>query len=202
MPANANSDRSAAGFSRGPAGTLLFWLGGGLFMMFMIAGLVQSYSGGHWLPPVGVEYTTQLNALERDRGPAATLPEVRTAARIDFDNEIAVRRLLESARQVGNQDDELWALLALARLKPEDSQVRLDLAAALLDRGRPSEAFAQARFAVWLAPDNPDGFCHLGRSLQQLGRHQEAAGAYRHALDLDPSSAAARSGLQSSRRGN
>ncbi len=190
---------TAAPFS---GGAILLWLGGSLFLISMVAGVVRSMQSGHWLPPVAVEYTTELDALVQARGSATTLPEVRIAAKIDFDNEQAVNRLLENARAANNSDDELWALLALARLNPEDGRVRTDLALALLEQGRPADAYAQARFAVWLVPDSSEPFCHLGAALRQLGYHQQAAAAYRRALDIEPTSATARAGLQSSLAGS
>jgi Flp pilus assembly protein TadD len=112
-----------------------------------------------------------------------------------------VRRLLESAREAGAADDVLWALTALARLKPEDTQVRSQLASELLRRGRASEALTQASFAAWLAPDSCDAYCCLGDALWALGDKQQAAAAYRRALDLDPNSEAAQTALTVALRG-
>jgi len=177
------------------------WTAAAVFVLSMLAGIARSISVGHLLPPVGVEYTTELDGLIQAHGGAA-LPKVRSAAKIDFDNEMAVKRLLQSAREAGNQEDIEWALVALVRLKPEDVQIRNELVAAMLEQGRAAEAFTQARFVIWLTPDSPEAHCNLGAALTLLDQPQQAAMAYRRALELDPGSETARRGLESSSGGS
>jgi Flp pilus assembly protein TadD len=180
---------------------VLFWLGVAVFAASIAAGLFRSFAMHRWLPPIGVEYTTELEALVREHGGAAVLPQIRSAAKIDFDNEAAVTRLLQTARQAGAADEALWALVALARLKPEDPLVRTDLATELLRHGRADEALKQAAFAAWLAPDSCEVHCCLGHVFAARGQREEAAAAYRYALQLDPTSEAAQTALSLSLSG-
>jgi Flp pilus assembly protein TadD len=179
----------------------LFWVGVAIFMASIAAGLFRSFSAHRWLPQVGVEYTTELDALVRRHGSAAVLPQIRSAAKIDFDNEMAVTRLLQTAREAGASDDALWALVAMARLKPEDPRVRTELATELLHHGRAGEALTQAAFAAWLAPNSCEVYCNFGDVLAATGQREQAAAAYRRALELDPASEAARTALSLSLRG-
>ena len=184
-----------------PGGPVMMWIGVAVFLSSMAAGLVRSFATRHGLPRVGVEYKTELNEIVRERGGVAALPQVRSAARIDFDNEMAVTGLLDSARQAGRNDDIVWALSVLVRLRPEDGQVRNDLALALLIQGRVIEAQPHAAFAVRLAPDSATAHCNLGAALLGLGHKQQAATAYRRALELDPASEPARLALEFPLRG-
>jgi tetratricopeptide (TPR) repeat protein len=61
------------------------------------------------------------------------------------------------------------------------------------------ERFAEAADAYWsvieVAPRSADAWAHRGRALAALGRRDEAAGAWREALAIDPGNAAAREAL-------
>jgi Flp pilus assembly protein TadD len=126
---------------------------------------------------------------------------LRSAARIDFDNELAVSNLLAAARQAGQREDALWALLILARLRPEDVKVRNELASELLTHGRASEALSQAAFAAWLDPRSAEAYCHLGMALESLGQKEQAAAVFHRALEIDPTSKAANAALTLRRKG-
>ena len=170
-------------------------------MLCMLAGLMRSLILDHGLPGVGVEYNTELNAFVQARGYVAALPQIRSAARIDFDNEAAVTELLAAARRAGDALLRIDALVALAGMKPEDAPIRNELVSALLGQGRVGEALAQGRFAVHLSPDLPAAHCNLGAALLGLGRNREAAAAYRQAIELDPESQTARLALEFPLRG-
>jgi protein O-GlcNAc transferase len=58
-----------------------------------------------------------------------------------------------------------------------------------LQDGHPEAALVLIARAAALAPDEPRHHFGLGQTLQALGRHAEAAAAYRRALHADPSSA-------------
>jgi predicted O-linked N-acetylglucosamine transferase (SPINDLY family) len=68
-------------------------------------------------------------------------------------------------------------------------------AAALCRLHRPAEALACMERVLELAPTDVEAWCHLATVRHQLADHAGAARSYRHALDLDPASVAARTGL-------
>jgi tetratricopeptide (TPR) repeat protein len=167
-----------------------------LFFLFIAAGLLRSLATQQRLPGVGVEYTSALRTMIEEQGTAASLPLIRSAAQIDFDNEMAVTLWLQSAREADERDEVLRALSALVRLKPEDAAVRTELAAELLAQGRAPEAFTHASFAAWLAPSSPAALAALGDALRLLGQNEQAAAAYQRALAIDPATEAAQAGIR------
>lgn len=78
------------------------------------------------------------------------------------------------------------AFRALARLAPEASAVRQNLAAALLAAGEPEQAAAAAREGLALAPEDPGLLTVLGDALAWLGARAQSIEAYRSALARDP----------------
>lgn len=71
-----------------------------------------------------------------------------------------------------------------------------NLAAALLRVGRPDEALGPAREAVELTPDNAELRFNLGRTLELLGKRDEAAAEYQRVLARHPGYTPAREALQ------
>lgn len=167
-----------------------------IFAASIGVGLFRSLRTYHSLPQVGVEYTTELKALVRQHGNQLTLPHVKSAALIDFDNDMAAISLLESAREAGDLPSVVRALQALVRIRPEDGATRNELVSALLSQGRAVEAYEHGRVAATLSPNSATVYSNLGAALLGLGRKREAAAAYRKTLELDPGSEAARLALE------
>jgi len=176
-------------------------LGAAVFLLFMLVGVLRSFTAFRALPRVGVEYISDLNALIQQRGEVATLPEIRTAATIDFDNASAVAKLLASARQAGDNAAIVSALVAMVRLQPESVPIRNELVTELLQQNRLVEALAQGEFAVHLDPNSSLAYGNLGAAFLGLNQKREAAAAYRKSLELDPTSAPARRALEFPLRG-
>jgi Flp pilus assembly protein TadD len=182
-------------------GQFLFRVGAGIFALSLVAGVARSLARYHALPGVGFEYNSSIRETVRDQGLEAALPQLRTAARIDFDNELAAAQLLQSARQMDDAETILRALLELVRFKPDDPEIRDQLVGALLSQGRVVEAYAHGRVALRLSPDSASAYCNVGAALLGMGRKREAAAAYRKALQLDPGSQSAQLALQFPLRG-
>lgn len=82
-------------------------------------------------------------------------------------------------------EEELAALREAVEADPEDTRARLMLAARLLERGRTSEAEAQAGEVLAAEPDHPDGLLLVG--LARAGQRDPAAEtALRRFLDVAP----------------
>jgi Flp pilus assembly protein TadD len=116
----------------------------------------------------------------------------------------ALTRLGELQLALGNDDEAFENLIHLQHLKPNDPAL-FNLALDLYRRGEHERA---ARFFAALAAEDIHlqikGLNMLGLTQTKLDRHDAAAAAYRQALVLDPTYAAARKNLAKTliRQGN
>lgn len=83
---------------------------------------------------------------------------------------------------------------------PEFLPARFSLALALLKQGDTTEALAETREAVRLAPGEPAAHFNLGNTYALLGRYPEAIREYEIVLQLNPVHAAAQAHLAEARR--
>ena len=88
--------------------------------------------------------------------------------------------------QAGIYRDKIPFYNHIVSLNPGAQSVYPDLANALIDAGRLSEALSASRVAVELSPDSADAHTILGASFLGLGRLDEAEESFRQALELDP----------------
>lgn len=79
-------------------------------------------------------------------------------------------------------------------LRPNDAEIRLNLASAFLEIGRAQDAMAEAAEAVRLKP-SASARLVLGQAFFAAGEEDKAESEFKGALALDPSSAGARLGL-------
>jgi tetratricopeptide (TPR) repeat protein len=184
-----------------PGGPVILWLGVAIFSLSMIAGVARSLATHSRLPPIGVGYARELSETLQGQGDSAALPLLRSAARIDYENQQAVIDLLVSARRAGDGDNIVWALETLMRLRPKDGKIRNELVTELLNQGRVIEAYEHGQVAVRLTPESSVTHCNLGAALLGLDQKREAAACYRRALELDPNSETARGALDFPLRG-
>jgi tetratricopeptide (TPR) repeat protein len=85
---------------------------------------------------------------------------------------------------------------AALRLDPDNGRAHYGRAWLELQEGDMSAALADGRRAVELEPENPDFLAQLGEVLAAMGRLEEARGAFRRGLEIDPANERARSGAQ------
>jgi tetratricopeptide (TPR) repeat protein len=83
-------------------------------------------------------------------------------------------------------DEGLAHFREAVAIVPENVQYRANLASALVQAGRPTEAIAECQEALRLAPDFAKAHLRLGLALASLGRFEEALREYREALRLQP----------------
>ncbi|HUG66764.1 MAG TPA: hypothetical protein VMM76_03365 [Pirellulaceae bacterium] len=193
---------SAVDSLRAKAGPLVFWLGVVTFLASLGAGVVRSLVRHQGTPGVGVEYISELRTAFRDKGYEQTLPWMQAAIRIDLDNDATARELLQAARQAGDTKTVVITLETLVRLLPDDGELRTELVSGLLDQGRVIEALAHAQVALRLEPDSAVAHGNLGTALLALDLKDEAAAAYRMALQLDSTNENARRALEFPLRGH
>ncbi|MEO5658053.1 MAG: tetratricopeptide repeat protein [Nitrospiria bacterium] len=121
----------------------------------------------------------------------AALAEYETAVRLDPALAQAAYGLGQVSQHRGHADEALRAYRRTIEIKPEHLDAHLALAGLYLARGELVGALEWFQAALRLAPANPQGHLQVARLLDRVGRHQEAATAYRRFLDLVPADQAA-----------
>jgi Flp pilus assembly protein TadD len=82
------------------------------------------------------------------------------------------------------EQDRIAEFREVLDLMPEDPVVRFGLAGAYLDAGQPESAATEYREAIRLKPDYSAAYRGLGRSLERVGRLDEAKGVYAKGLHV------------------
>ncbi len=102
------------------------------------------------------------------------------APRLHATFEGAVR--LQSNRRY---EEAIQSYAEILRTQPNNKNVHLNLASALMETGRLPEARAHAERAVWLDPGNADAHCNLGAVLRAEGSIDAGKRHCRQALAID-----------------
>ncbi len=95
----------------------------------------------------------------------------------------------EAAKSRWQQNDRPGCQEALQRLlarNPRHHEARVFLAEVLLSEGDPQAAYAQAKAALDLAPNDPQVQHAMGLALDGLGRSSEALAYYERATKMEP----------------
>ena len=95
-------------------------------------------------------------------------------------------------RQVWVWRDDTMLYPHTIAINPDSFTANNNLAAVLLERGRPTEAIEPARRAVRISPGFALAWINLADALAAVGRDKDAINAYRTALTIQPNHAAAR----------
>jgi Flp pilus assembly protein TadD len=80
--------------------------------------------------------------------------------------------------------DRIAEFEEVRELEPDDPVVRFGLAGAYLEAGQAESAVVEYREAIRLKPDYSAAYRALGRSLEKVGRLDEATSAYTTGLDV------------------
>ncbi|WP_077024975.1 tetratricopeptide repeat protein [Fuerstiella marisgermanici] len=175
--------------------TQTFYFGIALLLLLFLGGIAHSvFRTGEW-PPIRFGYVDQHLQLLESRRPVEMIPELRTAAAINFDDGYAQLKLLSNGYAVGDTDSILQGLYGLLSHTPSDSELHGELAIVLLNSGRFDDALVHSKVATKLNPDSAQLQITLGAVMLAMGRMQEAADAYRKALALKPDSESAQRAL-------
>lgn len=83
-------------------------------------------------------------------------------------------------------DSALAALKKAVELNPRSAKYHVNLAAALVQSGRPKDSVEHLNAAAALDPSVPELWNNAGVTLELLGRYREAAERYERALSLRP----------------
>lgn len=171
----------------------VFLVGNLFFVLLLGGGVVYSVQTRGRLPDVRFGYAeSHRQSLETGK-PAELIPDLRTAALINFDDASAQLQLLSTASEVNDSENIAVAMRGLLSQTPYDAELHAELAAVLLREAALDEALVHTSFAVNLAPSSARLHSIHGAVMLAMGRNREAASTYREALRLD-------SGLKSAKR--
>jgi eukaryotic-like serine/threonine-protein kinase len=112
--------------------------------------------------------------------------EIESALRLDRFNAAAYGALAELQTRQGRTELVEATLQKAVSLAPDDWLLNMQLGAHYLDKGKWALAGEQFRHAIELVPDNPRAHNNLGLVYRGLDELDESAGAFRKALDLEP----------------
>lgn len=125
------------------------------------------------------------------RGDAAGVDACRKALAL---TQVPERRvtltqvLAEKLAVLERWEEASEAFAEVVRMRPNDAEAKLGLAAAwLYGMGRAEDALASLGEAADLLPNDPRPWIERGIALAALGRHAEAVAAFEEALRRDPS---------------
>jgi Flp pilus assembly protein TadD len=80
--------------------------------------------------------------------------------------------------------DRTDALLRMLERRPDDTRLRFGLALEYLKQDRLEEAVTQLQAYLESADDEGNAWGRLGDALRRLGRHDEAAAAFRRGIEV------------------
>ena len=138
------------------------------------------------LIPQQPEPYNNLGNLYREQGQYAQAVE-RYQQALDRhpEQEAQVRLNLAGAwRQSGQQERAMQVLAEVLALDPAQNRARVEYAELLGEAGRHAEAVAQFQAALAREPQYARAWFGLARALEVVGQLEQAAGAYRHFLEL------------------
>ncbi len=119
------------------------------------------------------------------------LAPLERAAALESPDPVHWQRVLEIARQIGDDDLALGAARRLLAMSPKDPACRSRVADLLSDTGEVREALGIARKLLEETPQHPTLPIAIGSQLRRLGREDEALRSLRLAIRRNPRSAVA-----------
>lgn len=135
-------------------------------------------------PPKEVTYEEAENAFFEKRYDDAVELFTRYTERKN-ENPWGYYMLGLSAWKAGNNEDAESAFERALELDQRHVKSWINLSRVLLDSSRPSEALARLDEALALDPESNAAYRLQGRAYHQLGRIDDAIGAYRRAIQID-----------------
>jgi len=149
---------------------------------------VAHYRAALRLQPGSVSYLVNLGATLTQAGhPVEAIEALERAVALDPKSDRAWNSLGAARLAVGRPADAVAAWREAARLDPRNADYAANLALALETAGDPGTAAAWGT-AMALRPGDGLLRYRLGKALEQAGRDDEAAAAYRESARLAPAS--------------
>ena len=180
---------------------LTFVVGVVVFVGLALAGIAYSLLFDHRPPDLSTNYLTRhFLALAEQEDHAALSAELRITAEIDPQPQM-LENLARAAARANDQESLHFALTRLIESgMATDAGSYLALATLLLrqpDRkvGDATRAVSYLQESLRLEPDQAVANSNLGTALLLVGKPDQAAAAFRRALELDPGLESATTGL-------
>jgi tetratricopeptide (TPR) repeat protein len=154
---------------------------------------IAAYKKAAEIDPANPDSYSQLGfTLARQGKPEEAIPVLVKALQLDPGNEASQRSFCGALSQSESRTKQAieFCQLVLAG-RPNDAEVHVNLAVALLRSGNGKEALAHLEKAAEIAPGDAAIQGDLGAALVQQGRLAEAAPHFEKALAIDPNSAEA-----------
>ena len=181
--------------------SLVFLVGNLIFVLLLGGGVGYSLHARSRLPDVRFGYVDNHRELLETGKRSELIPDLRTAALIDFDAAAAQVQLLATASTLDDSENIAVAMRGLLSHTPDDAELHAELAAVLLKRAALDEALVHSSYAVKLVRSSARLHSIHGAVMLAMGRKREAASAYRKALQLDPGSEPAKRAMTYPLRG-
>lgn len=174
-----------------------FFVAGNVLLTVLLGGgVAHSVISNGRLPKIRVGYADTHQRLMDTRKHAEILPDLQTAASINFDDGVTQLQLLSTAYTAHDTDRIILGLRGLLNHAPDDSELHSELAIVLTGIGHAEDALVHSSLAIKLNPDSARLQMTQGAVMLALGRNQEAAASYRKALELNPDSEPAQRALK------
>jgi len=175
--------------------SLVFLVGNLIFVLLLGGGVGYSLHARGRLPDVRFGYVDSHRQLLESGKQSELMPDLRTAALINFDDASAQLQLLSTASLLNDSKNIAVAMRGLLSHTPDDAELHAELAAVLLSRAALDEAPLHSSYAVKLIPSSARLHSIHGAVMLAMGRNREAASAYREALRLAPGLESAKQAL-------
>lgn len=166
--------------------SLLFLVGNLVFVLLLGGGAGYSIHNNRRMPDVHFGYVENHRHLLETGKQSELIPDLRTAAVINFDDASAQLQLLSTASILNDSTNIAAAMRGLLSHTPDDAELHAELAAVLLRRAALDEALVHSSYAVKLVPSSARIHSIHGAVMLAMGRNHEAVSIYREALRLDP----------------
>jgi len=117
---------------------------------------------------------------------AASLPDLRRAAKWNPDDSTLQLRLARAEASSGDKDASLRALQHAAEVNLQDMTAQQAYAEALIQAGQYEQAYALYQRILTIAPRNVDALVNYGLLAHRLGHDTEAIDTWQRTVDVDP----------------
>lgn len=178
-----------------PFHVALFRIGIALFTVAFAAGVARTVRSDGVLPPISWSQSVEVERLLAGGDLEGTVKQMRIAAQIDVTStQQLVPILARLAHQIGDRENEIWALRQLVVARPDNASIHNALATQLLDSGDErastlAEAERHSEIARKIDPDSAVALVNLGSVAYLRGDGETALSRWRRALEIEPNSA-------------
>jgi len=132
--------------------SLVFLVGNLIFVLLLGGGVGYSLYARGRLPDVRFGYVDNHRQLLESGKQGELMPDLRTAALVNFDDASAQLQLLSTASLLNDSKNIAVAMRGLLSHTPDDAELHAELAAVLLSTAALAEALLHSSYAVKLIP--------------------------------------------------